>query len=124
IFIDGRLVGALAYGYRSNKDPIGGITPIQNMLDVDALPFRPEVLLRPRPASPSAKARAGAAGWADAMLGLGVDPLPPRRRPQELDPSASLMALGAPLAVSGFGPAATRMPAAAPGLLPARGGSG
>lgn len=124
IFIDGKLVGALAYGYRFNKDPIGGITPIKNMLDVDALPFRPEVLLRPRPASPAGKARAGAAGWADAMLGLGVEPLPPRRRPQELDPAASLTPLGAPMAVSGFGPAATRMLGDDLGLMPVRGGSG
>jgi hypothetical protein len=123
IYIDNKLVGALAYGYRFNKDPIGGITPIKNMLAVGDLPFRPEVL-------PEAKtgiqgvARRDAAAWADAMLGLGVSPLPARRRPAELDVSNGLAPIGAPMSVSGFGPAATRMLADQLGLMPVRGGSG
>ena len=123
IYIDGKLVGALAYGYRFNKDPIGGITPIKNMLAVGDLPFRPEVL-------PEAKtgvrgsARAGASGWADTMLGLGTDPLPPRRRPADFNPVAGLAPLGAPMAVSGLGSAATAFLADRLGLLPVRGGSG
>ena len=32
-YIDGKLVGALSSGYSFEKDPIGGITPIQDMLD-------------------------------------------------------------------------------------------
>ena len=125
IYIDGKLVGALAYGYRFNKDPIGGITPIKNMLAVGDLPFRPEVLPEARtgPRSASAKARAGAAGWADAMLGLDVSPLPARRRPAEQDPAQGLAPLGAPMAVSGLGAAATRMLADQLGLIPARGGA-
>ncbi len=122
IYIDGKLVGALAYGYRFNKDPIGGITPIKNMLAVGDLPFRPEIL-------PEAKtgirgnARPGAAGWADAMLGLGTDPLPPRRRPNDLNPVSGLAPIGAPMAVSGLGSAATSFLADRLGLLPVRGGS-
>jgi len=34
IYLDGRLAGALAYGWRFNKDPLAGVTPIRNMLDV------------------------------------------------------------------------------------------
>jgi len=123
IYIEGKLVGALAYGYRFNKDPIGGITPIKNMLAVGDLPYRPEVL-------PEAKvglrgqARAGASGWADAMLGLDVSPLPARRRPEELSPVNGLAPLGAPMSVSGLGTAATRMLADQLGLVPVRGGSG
>ena len=125
IYIDGKLVGALAYGYRFNKDPIGGITPIKNMLAVGDLPFRPEVLPEARTLrGGSAKARAGTAGWADAMLGLDVSPLPARRRPAELDPVNGLAPLGAPMSVSGFGTAATRMLADQLGLVPVRGGSG
>jgi len=124
IYIDGKLVGALAYGYRFNKDPIGGITPIKNMLAVGDLPFRPEVLPEARTLrGGSAKARAGTAGWADAMLGLDVSPLPARRRPAEQDPSQGLTPLGAPMAVSGLGPLATRMLADQLGLVPARGGA-
>jgi len=127
IYIDGKLVGALAYGYRFNKDPIGGITPIKNMLAVGDLPYRPEVLPEARTGIRGgihSKARAGAAGWADAMLGLDVSPLPARRRPAELDPVNGLAPLGAPMSVSGFGTAATRMLADQLGLVPVRGGSG
>ncbi|MBL9104483.1 MAG: hypothetical protein JNL82_26290 [Myxococcales bacterium] len=122
IYIDGKLVGALAYGYRFNKDPIGGITPIKNMLAVGDLPYRPEVL-------PEAKtgirgsARPGASGWADAMLGINTDPLPPRRRPADLNPVTGLAPIGAPMSVSGLGSAATSFLADRLGLLPVRGGS-
>jgi hypothetical protein len=34
VYIDGKLVGAVAYGYMFAKDPIAGITPIQHMLEV------------------------------------------------------------------------------------------
>ena len=34
IYIDGKMVGALAYGWRFAKEPIIGVTPIQNMLDL------------------------------------------------------------------------------------------
>jgi len=115
IYIDNKLVGALAYGYRFNKDPIGGITPIKNMLAVGDLPFRPEVLPEARTGPRS--------GWADAMLGLDVSPLPARRRPAELDPSQGLAPIGAPMAVSGLGALATRMLADQLGLVPARGGA-
>ncbi len=123
IFIDGKLVGALAYGYRFNKDPIGGITPIKNMLTVSDLPFRPEVLPEAR-SGPRTQARAGALGWADAMLGLDVSPLPARRRPTDLDPANGLAPIGAPMAVSGFGPGATRLLSEQLGLVATRGGSG
>ncbi|MCY1055960.1 SpoIVB peptidase S55 domain-containing protein [Nannocystis sp. SCPEA4] len=121
IYIDGKLVGALAYGYRFNKDPIGGITPISNMFAVGELPFRPEVLPQNKVRG---TARPGAAGWADAMLGLGTIPLPQRRRPDDLTPQGGLAPLGAPMSVSGLGAEATRFLADALGLVPARGGSG
>lgn len=121
IYIEGKLVGALAYGYRFNKDPIGGITPISNMLAVGDLPFRPDVLPQNKLRG---RARSGAAGWADAMLGLDTSPLPARRRPDELSPQTGLAPIGAPMAVAGLGPVATRFLADTLGLLPARGGSG
>lgn len=123
IYIDGKLVGALAYGYRFNKDPLGGITPIKNMLAVGDLPYRPEVLPEARTGI-RGHARPGAAAWADAMLGLDVSPLPARRRPDELNPVHGLAPLGAPMSVSGLGSAATRMLADRLGLVPVRGGSG
>lgn len=38
IYIDGRLIGAFAYGWSYSKDPIGGITPISAMLEVARRP--------------------------------------------------------------------------------------
>ena len=34
IYVDGRLAGALAYGWRFSKEPIAGVIPIRAMLDV------------------------------------------------------------------------------------------
>src|SRR5687767_13289169 len=118
IYIDGKLVGALAYGYRFNKDPIGGITPIKNMLAVGDLPFRPEVLPEARTGIRAGAARRGPEAWADAMLGLGVSPLPARRRPAELDTVNGLAPIGVPMSVSGFGTEATRLLADQLGLMP------
>ncbi len=33
IFVDGRLIGAIAYGWSFLREPIGGVTPIESMLD-------------------------------------------------------------------------------------------
>ncbi|HKA37853.1 MAG TPA: SpoIVB peptidase S55 domain-containing protein [Thermoanaerobaculia bacterium] len=54
IYIDGKLVGALAYGWPFSKDPICGITPIQSMLDIRHAPPAPPV-----PISGSAASAAG-----------------------------------------------------------------
>jgi len=32
IYIDGKLIGALAYGWQFENDPLAGVTPIHNML--------------------------------------------------------------------------------------------
>jgi hypothetical protein len=42
VYIDNRLVGAVAYGWSYSKDPIGGITPIAPMVDVTQRPLDPE----------------------------------------------------------------------------------
>ncbi|TPV94604.1 MAG: hypothetical protein B7733_14395 [Myxococcales bacterium FL481] len=120
IYIGDKLLGALAYGWRSNKDPIGGITPIANMLEIDKLPYRPEVV----PGAVSRRARHGSAAWADEILGLGRSPLPPRQRANERPEAVGLEPLGVPLSVGGLGPAATGYISEALGLQPARGGGG
>ena len=38
IYVDGKLVGALAYGWPFSREPICGITPIQSMLDIRKAP--------------------------------------------------------------------------------------
>lgn len=119
IYIDGKLVGALSYGWRFNKDPLGALTPISNMLEVGGLPYRPDVLPHPK-----GKAREGASGWADTMLGLRTDPLPPRRKAAELDPAEGLTQLTVPLSIGGLSAGPTQMLVDSFGLTPVRGGSG
>jgi hypothetical protein len=43
IYVDGKLIGALAYGWPFSKEPICGITPIQSMLDIRHVPPAPPV---------------------------------------------------------------------------------
>ncbi len=43
IYVEGRLIGALAYGWPFSKDAICGITPIQSMLDIRHPPAGPPV---------------------------------------------------------------------------------
>jgi len=123
MFFDGRLAGALAYGYRFNKDPLGGMTPIENMLEVADLPYRPEVF----PRRASAGGRSGTAAWADEMLALDTNPLPPRTLPEQIPgpngaPSGGLEPIGAPMSISGLGPRTTQYLADVTGLIPVRGG--
>jgi hypothetical protein len=124
IYIEGKLAGALAYGYRFNKDPLGGMAPIENMLEIADLPYRPEVLDR---RAPRASGRSGTAAWADQMLALGTDPVPPRMIPEQIPgpngaPSGGLEPIGAPMSISGLSPHAAQFLADATGLLPVRGG--
>ncbi len=43
IYVDGKLIGALAYGWPFSREPICGITPIQSMLDIRKAPAGPPV---------------------------------------------------------------------------------
>ena len=68
IYVDGKLVGALAYGWPFSKDPICGITPIQSMLDIRHAPAAPPVPIAGSAASTGALLSAFAAGhFADRM---------------------------------------------------------
>ena len=40
VYIDGKLIGAIAFAFPFAKDPIAGITPIQEMFDATATPSR------------------------------------------------------------------------------------
>lgn len=123
IYIEGKLAGALAYGYRFNKDPLGGMSPIENMLEITDLPYRPELVDK----APRAGGRTGAAAWADQMLSLGTEPLPGRLIPEQIPgpsgaPSGGLEPIGAPMSIAGLSPHAAQFLADATGLLPVRGG--
>ncbi|MBP1769248.1 MAG: hypothetical protein H6P97_128, partial [Candidatus Aminicenantes bacterium] len=42
VYIDGKLIGAVAYGFSFSKEPIAGITPIEEMLAVERAPAEPK----------------------------------------------------------------------------------
>lgn len=95
VYVDGRLIGAIAYAYSFSKEPIMGITPIESMLKVwdygggsasegtCLLLFSPGELLR----------------WVRERMELASAELP---SPGELRP------IKVPVAISGFSPQAAR----------------
>jgi hypothetical protein len=95
IYVDGKLVGALAYGWPFSKDPICGITPIQSMLDIRHAPPAPPVPIAGAAASAgeliSAFAERRFTGALDALLA----PL------QRSSASGSLAALPIPVSFTG-----------------------
>ena len=63
IFIDGRMIGAYAYGWQFGSEPIAGVTPIRSMLDELT---RPLPVMRPLPSAAAPTASSG-----DGALGTG-----------------------------------------------------
>jgi hypothetical protein len=124
VYIGDRLVGAVAYTWGFAKEPLAGVTPIQEMLSIE------------RKESPADDSRAGLfppPGGGAAGLSLLRDPA---RLPAHFAgyfPSASrasaaspMHPIGAPLVFSGFPGGAIdllRAPLAAAGLVPVQGGS-
>jgi len=56
VFIDGKMIGAYAYGWQFGSEPVAGVTPIRSMLDELNRPIPPE-LLGPLPTTPTAPVR-------------------------------------------------------------------
>ena len=71
IYVEGKLVGALAYGWPFSKDPICGITPIQSMLDIRHAPPAPPVPI----AGASGSAAELIASFADRKFSGALDAL-------------------------------------------------
>ncbi|MFH0777254.1 MAG: SpoIVB peptidase S55 domain-containing protein [Candidatus Eisenbacteria bacterium] len=76
IYVDGKLIGALAYSWPFSKEPIAGITPIGEMLEVG------------RSSRGSGGGKSGEIRWEDAAASGGT-----------------LREIGTPVLVSGFHPA-------------------
>lgn len=72
IYVEGRLIGALAYGWQFALDPIAGVTPIETMLEELNRPLRPEPPLL-GPPLPARAARGGEPA-ASALDALGPRP--------------------------------------------------
>ena len=95
IYVDGKLVGALAYGWPFSKDPVCGITPIQSMLDIRHAPPAPPVPI----GGPAVRASQFAATFAERRFSGALDALlAPFRRS---DSSSSLATLPVPVSFAG-----------------------
>jgi hypothetical protein len=117
VYIDGKLMGAIAYAWSFAKEPLGGVTPIETMLAERSRPRRvkEEMLARTSGAkmpSPSPDAepapssqRAFAVGDAPSALarGLGLPSLLPGGGGGG-NGEARLIRASVPLSVSGFTP--------------------
>jgi hypothetical protein len=118
VYIDGKLIGAVASGFSFSKEAIAGITPIEEMLAVGKAPEEP----RPGDAPVVIREDATQQSFAEDFLAR------PAGRPAGEDRSGLAFApLTVPLVVSGLTPAAFEKARAffAPmGFLAVRGGSG
>jgi hypothetical protein len=87
IYVDGKLVGALAYGWPFSKDPVCGITPIQSMLDIRHAPPAPPVPI----GGPAVRASEFASTFAERRFSGALDALlAPFRRPEGAGSMATL----------------------------------
>ena len=116
VYIDGKLVGAVAYAWSFAKEPLGGVTPIETMLAERARPRRSgkEVLAEgwsapdtsaegpvrasEAPAFRTRRSRPAATGPTALARGLGLPPGAPTIATGE----PRLLRASVPLSVSGF----------------------
>jgi hypothetical protein len=96
VYIDGKLMGAVAYAWSFAKEPLGGVTPIESMLAERARPRRAKEELLAlgghAPDGPSALSR-----------GLGLPAIMPATA-SSTSGEPRLMRASVPLSVSGFAP--------------------
>ena len=119
IYIDGRLAGALAYGWGFARDPIAGITPIEEMLAMTG------------PAGPAGSPRSvvQVPGGPGLNLLLQADEMDRffQDRLTDLVVNGAGSRVALPVSISGFGPTGFRNLAdhfGQAGLLPLQGGGG
>jgi hypothetical protein len=79
IYVDGKLIGALAYGWPFSREPICGITPIQSMLDIRKAPAAP-------PGGAATRASAFVAAFRDRLF---AEPLAALVKPLRSEASSS-----------------------------------
>ncbi len=99
IYVEGKLIGALAYGWPFSKDPICGITPIQSMLDIRQAPAAPPLPIGGTSGSALSTGQFLSA-FAEGKFREHFDALvKPLRAPSG---TSSLSVLPLPVSVSGF----------------------
>ncbi|HET9235137.1 MAG TPA: SpoIVB peptidase S55 domain-containing protein [Candidatus Eisenbacteria bacterium] len=94
IYIDGKLIGALAFGWSFSSRPVAGITPIEEMLRLEARPAANPAL---------AEARSGMVpeDWQTLLASHGEEALAVLSRGLA-EPSGSAAPWSVPLTLSGF----------------------
>jgi hypothetical protein len=97
VYIEGKLIGAVAYSFPFSKEPIAGLTPIEEMLDIPAAPVRPS--------APSASAGAVRILNLEDFIRLNGSLLGAPAGPVDFE-GRTLAPLGIPLVARGFSPAA------------------
>ncbi|HEV2272747.1 MAG TPA: SpoIVB peptidase S55 domain-containing protein [Acidobacteriaceae bacterium] len=91
VYVDGKLLGALSYRIgQFSKEPIAGITPIAEMLDVG------------KHTAPLYRARAATASQPAVEQLAGLNPAPPSPGPTETAASPEIRPIETPLVFSGF----------------------
>ena len=130
VYIDGKLMGAIAYAWSFAKEPLGGVTPIETMLGERSRPRRvKEELLARAPedaaagTAPARPALASADAPSALARGLGLPSLLPSSPGSE----ARLIRASVPLSVAGFSPrtfAELEQELRPTGLVPLQAGGG
>jgi len=89
VYLDGRLAGALSFRIGEfSKEPIAGVTPIEEMFEINALDRRPEATNATARANPRVPSKTSGPGEPSTVSGQNYATL--------------LKPIGAPLAFSGF----------------------
>jgi hypothetical protein len=114
IYIDGKMIGAYAYGWTFGKEPVAGVTPIRSMLDDLARPLpkrihgwplrvvaqKPQAKRTARAPHSSANRFAGAI--ADYDVGLHAKQLSKRRAASLAGASSPVAPVATPLLIGGM----------------------
>lgn len=101
VYIQGKLVGAVAYSFPYSKEPIAGITPIQEIVDI--FKEKPGARFRlSRKRSPLKMYRVRS--LADILQGVGGSTPPSGMAWQPFEGSRTLSPIATPLSLSGLSP--------------------
>jgi hypothetical protein len=125
VYIDGKLVGALALKFgQFTKEPLAGVTPIQNMMEVTPQPATPSIVAENRATGDESQISQPRYSVPDEVVARSAWP---KTNSSSLNGGAFLTPIETPLVVSGISPSVLAQFApqlANYGLIATAGGSG